>query len=48
VLVDEDDVDVALLQLLRGPDAGEAAAEDEDARATAVVVTWCAHGVVPR
>ena len=39
MFVDEDDVDVALHQLLRGPDAGEAAAEDEDARATAVVVT---------
>jgi hypothetical protein len=48
VLVDEDDVDVALLQLVRGPDAGEAAAEDEDAWTPAVAVTWCAHGVVPR
>ena len=33
VLVDEHDLGVALLQLLRGADAGEAAAEDEDARA---------------
>ena len=48
VFVDEDDVDVALLQLLRGPNAGEAAAEDEDAGAAAVAVKWCAHGVVPR
>ena len=32
VLVDEHDVDVALLQLLRRADPGEAAAEDEDAR----------------
>ena len=32
VLVDEHDVDVALVQLLRGADPGEAAAEDEDAR----------------
>ena len=32
VLVDEHDVDVALLQLLGGADPGEAAAEDEDAR----------------
>jgi hypothetical protein len=40
VLVDEDDVDVALLQLLRGPDAGEPGAEDENAGAPAVAVTW--------
>jgi hypothetical protein len=36
VLVDEDDVSVALLQLLGGADPGEAAAEDEDARALPV------------
>ena len=32
VLVDEHDVDVALVQLLGGADPGEAAPEDEDAR----------------
>jgi hypothetical protein len=32
VLVDDHDVGVALLQLLRSADPGEAAAEDEDAR----------------
>ena len=35
VLVDEDDVSAALLQLLGGADPGEAAAEDEDTRALA-------------
>ena len=37
VLVHEHDVDVALLQLLRGADPGKAAAEDEDARSLAVL-----------
>ena len=36
VLVHEHDLGVALLQLLRGADPGEAAAEDEDARRAAV------------
>ena len=38
VLVDDHDVGVALLQLLRSADPGEAAAEDEDARAPTVSV----------
>ena len=38
VLVDQHDVGVALLQLLRGADPGEAAAEDEDARTPTVSV----------
>ena len=33
VLVDEDDVDIALLELLHGADAREAAADDQDAGA---------------
>ena len=37
VLVHEHDVDVALLQLLRGADPGKAAAEDEDTRSLAVL-----------
>ena len=32
VLVDDDDVDVGLLQLVRGADSGEAAAQNEDLR----------------
>ena len=43
VLVDEHDVDVALVQLLGGADSGEAAAEDEDALAGAVRVVSSAH-----
>ena len=35
VLVDENDVDVGLLQLVRGTDPGEAAAENEDQRSFA-------------
>jgi hypothetical protein len=46
VLVDEDDLDVALLELLRGADAREAAADDQDAGAP-VTVEFCAHEVVP-
>ena len=45
VLVDEDDVDIALLQLLHGADAREAAADDQDAGAP-VAVEFCAHGVL--
>ena len=46
VLVDEDDVDVALLELLRGADAGEAAAQHEDTGTRAVAAVDCAHGLV--
>jgi hypothetical protein len=48
VLVDEDDVDLAVLQLVRGSDAAKAGAENEDAGALSIAVTCCAHGVVPR
>jgi len=47
VLVDEDDVDVALLQLLHGTDAREAAADDQNAGAP-VAVEFCAHEVLPK
>ena len=40
VPVDEHDVGVGVLQLLHGADAGEAAAEDHDARAL-----WAGRGV---
>jgi hypothetical protein len=42
VLVDDDDLGVALLQLLRGTDPGEAAAEDEHA-GSAVALAWSGH-----
>ena len=49
VLVDEHDVDVALVQLLRGADPGEAAAEDEDARPRLVrSLAHPAHGTGSR
>jgi hypothetical protein len=44
VLVDEHDVGVRVLQLLDGADAGEAAAEDDDARALWTGVRGVAHG----
>jgi hypothetical protein len=47
VLVDEDDVDVALLQLLRRAGAAESASEDEDAGTLAVLVVASAHGSKP-
>jgi hypothetical protein len=43
VLVDEDDVDVALPQLLGSPDPTEATSEDEDARARGVAGGRNAH-----
>jgi hypothetical protein len=43
VLVDEDDVDVALPQLLCSPDPTEATSEDEDARARGVAGGTSAH-----
>ena len=45
VLVDEDDVDIALLQLLHGADAREAAADDQDAGAP-IAFEFCAHGIL--
>ena len=44
VLVDDHDVDVALAELLGGADAGEAAAQDEDAGTAALRVGSSAHG----
>ena len=46
VLVDEDDVDVALPQLLRGPEPREAAADDDDARAPSTAFPFCVHDLV--
>jgi hypothetical protein len=43
VLVDEDDVDVALPELLRSPDPTEATSEYEDARARGVAGGRSAH-----
>ena len=40
VRVDDDDVDVGLLELSRSADAGEAAAENDDARTLAAVALF--------
>ena len=45
VPVDEHDVRVGVLQLLNGADAGEAAAEDDDARAMRIAFGCVVHGV---